>query len=160
MTQDSLLSQLNWDRYFLNIVTIVASKSKDPATKVGCVIVGEDHQILSTGFNGFPRGVVDRAGRYSHRPTKYQYIEHADRNAIYNAARTGIALKGSTMYLPWHPCHECARAIIQSGIICVVIRGFPPSEEVINRWKESWNIASNMLSETGVIIRFIHLEDN
>ncbi|MBW2559244.1 MAG: dCMP deaminase family protein [Deltaproteobacteria bacterium] len=148
-------SQLRWDRYFLGIVDVIAQKSKDPSTKVGCVIVGEDHQILSTGFNGFPRGVRDIEGRYRVRETKYQFIEHADRNAIFNAARTGIALKGSTMYLPWRPCHECTRAIIQSGISRIVVNNTPITIDLERRWGKSWGISATMIIEAGIKISFI-----
>lgn len=153
-------SELKWHRYFLSIVDVVAQKSRDPSTKVGCVIVGEDHQILSTGFNGFPRGVRDLEGRYRVRETKYMFIEHADRNAIFNAARTGIALKGSTMYLPWRPCHECTRAIIQAGITHIVVNNLPISIELEKRWGKSWDVSDTMIIESGINITFIDVEVN
>lgn len=153
-------SQLRWDKYFLRIVEAVGQKSKDPSTKVGCVIVGEDNQILSTGFNGFPRGVKDRDLRYFNREIKYKYIEHADRNAIYNAARTGIVLKDATMYLPWDPCHACTRAIIQSGIIRVVVANVPVTQDLIDRWGDSWAISSTMLIEADIRLDYVRLKES
>jgi len=152
-------SRLRWDRYFLNIVDAVAQKSKDPSTKVGCVIV-RDNQILSTGFNGFPRGVRDLEGRYRVRETKYNFIEHADRNAIYNAARVGVALKGSTIYLPWRPCHECTKAIIQSGITRIVVNNLPITIELEKRWGNSWDISATMIIESGIQLSFIEPKEN
>jgi dCMP deaminase len=75
---------------------------------------------VAHGWNGFPRGVDDDVDERHERPAKYLWTEHAERNAIYNAAAIGAATAGCTMYLPWYPCTGCARAIIQSGISEVV----------------------------------------
>lgn len=124
-SQGSYNVQPHWDRFFIDMAQFVSTKSKDPSTKVGCVIVGVDHQVLSIGYNGFPRGVNgdnDPLGPRWERPTKYEFVEHAERNAIYNAARTGICLNGATAYLNWEPtpCADCTRAFIQSGIVEVI----------------------------------------
>lgn len=119
-----------WYDYFHTIARAVSHRSKDPSTKVGCVIVGQDKRILTVGYNGFPQGVSDYLPGLPHtqgvrweRPTKYHYVEHAERNAIYSAARNGVSLVGSTLYLyasqPLGICADCARAIIQSGVRCV-----------------------------------------
>lgn len=138
---------MNWDELFIRQAMLIAEKSKDPSTKVGCVIVGQDNAILSMGFNGFPRGVHeedvshDRAGpdgdpahpfayliekrvlndRWD-RPQKYSWVEHAERNAIYNAARHGIKIAGAKAYLNWepHPCADCCRGLIQAGIVEII----------------------------------------
>ena len=98
----------------------IARRSKDPNTHVGCVIAGPDHNIRSTGYNSFPRGIRDDVPERLERPEKYMWIEHGDRNAIYAAARVGTPLEGCTMYLPGLPCMDCGRAIIQVGIVEVV----------------------------------------
>ena len=86
--------------------------------KVGCVIVGDDNAVLSMGFNGFPRGVDEKSKARWKRPEKYHWVEHAERNAIYNAARHGINLNGARVYLNYEPkpCADCTRALIQAGI--------------------------------------------
>ena len=75
----------------------------------------KDQKIISVGCNTFPKGFP----HIQERPAKYSWIEHAERNAIYTAARNGVGLEGSSMYLNWYPCVPCARAIIQSGIVCL-----------------------------------------
>lgn len=114
-------SKSTWDGYFMDMATLVASKSKDQSMRCGAVIVGEGHTILSTGYNGFPRGVDDYNEEYHKRPEKYVWVVHDGQNAIFNAARNGIKLLGSTMYLTAHPCQDCARAIVQAGIVEVNI---------------------------------------
>ena len=111
-------SEMTWDELFILQATVIAQKSKDPSTKVGCVIVGDDNAILSMGFNGFPRGVDEHNSARWKRPEKYNWVEHAERNAIYNAARHGINLFGARAYLNWEPkpCADCTRALIQAGI--------------------------------------------
>lgn len=112
----------DWDRRYMDVADLLATWSKDPHRQVGCVIVGDAGQILATGYNGMPRGVNDDVpGRYE-RPEKYFWFEHAERNAIYNAARAGLSLVGARMYATYSPCADCARGIIQSGIWTVVYR--------------------------------------
>src|SRR5260370_34651295 len=101
----------------MDLAREIARWSKDRSGGVGCVIVGPDNEVRSTGFNGFPRGVNDEVESRHERPAKYKWTEHAERNAIYNAARVGIPIEGCRIYLPWFPCMECARAIIQTGIV-------------------------------------------
>lgn len=138
----------NWDDYFMTMAYIVSLKSKDESTKVGSIIVGPDHEIRTTGYNGIPRGTKESPER-SARPKKYLWFEHAERNAFYNAARVGIPLKGCSLYvtsLP--PCTGCARGMIQTGISRVVMTA--KIEEVPERWKEDCVEAYEMLLEAGV----------
>lgn len=144
---------INWDEYFLKMADLVASKSKDPSTKAGAVIVGPNHEIRSTGYNGFPRGVVDSEERYNDRPTKYMYVEHAERNAIYNAARHGVALDGCSIYINGFPCNDCARAIIQSGIKEIIISASVHKAGFNERWAEALKHSRIMLEEAGVKIK-------
>jgi len=97
----------------------LAEWSRDPSTKVGCVIAGPTNEVRALGYNGLPRRVDEAPGRLEH-PDKYLWIEHAERNAIYTAARTGVPLEGCRMYVSWFPCVDCARAIVQVGLIEVV----------------------------------------
>ncbi len=99
-----------WDQYYLEICKVVAARSKDPNTQIGCVIVGPNHEIRSTGYNSFPRGIRDDVPERLVRPTKYLWIEHAERNAICNAARAGTATEGCTIYVEIMPCMDCGRA--------------------------------------------------
>ena len=141
-----------WDARFLELAKHISDWSKDPSTKVGCVVVGEDREIRSTGFNGFPRGIEDNIERLEDREQKYPLICHAEENAIMHAARIGVSLKGSTAYVTWPPCSRCARSLIQAGIKEVV---YSSEEEIPERWVEDFNISTNMLREAGVHVRSI-----
>ena len=145
---------MNWTDYFLGIAEQVKLKSKDESTQIGAVIVGKDKEILSTGYNSFPRGLDDNLPERQERPVKYFYFEHAERNAIYNAARVGIPLAGSTIYLTSGlPCSDCARAIINSGIQCVYCKRECTTKNK-EKWVESQEIAHKMLLECGVKVIF------
>jgi len=144
---------MKWDEYFLKIAEVVALKSKDQSTKNGAVIVGPEHEIRSTGYNGFPRGLDDYDLEKQKRPLKYKYFEHAERNAIYNAARFGACVKECTMYCTWPPCTDCARAIIQSGITV-----FVTNVSILScpqRWHNDFVMAVNMLRECSIIYKSI-----
>jgi len=107
---------ISWDEYFLGIAMLAARRSKDPNTQVGACIVSEDNIIISTGYNGMPKGCSDDTfpwGREGEE-TKYPYVVHAELNAILNAS--GRDLRGSRIYVALFPCNECAKAIIQCGI--------------------------------------------
>ena len=112
---------MKWDLRFLELAKHISDWSKDPSTKVGCIIVGEDREIRSTGFNGFPRGIEDTDERLNDREQKYPLICHAEENAIMHAARIGVSLKGCTAYVTWPPCNRCSRSLIQAGIKKIVI---------------------------------------
>ena len=113
---------ISWDEYFMGVALLAAKRSKDPSTQVGACIVDENNRILSTGYNGFPKGCSDDEfpwGRdESEGETKYPFVVHAELNAILNTR--GKSLVGSTVYVGLFPCNECAKAIIQAGIREVV----------------------------------------
>ncbi len=111
-----------WDDYFAEIAMTVARKSKDPKCKVGCVVTSEDNLIVSTGFNGFPRGVHDSQQLLNDVDQKLVWVCHAEANAILNAARSGVALKGCTIYVTKFPCFNCCQLIVQSGIGAIYTR--------------------------------------
>lgn len=114
-------SAISWDVYFMGIAHLSALRSKDPNTQVGAVIVDDEHKVVSIGYNGFPRGISDDDFPWEKEgemlETKYPYVVHAELNAILNAPRS---LKNTSIYVSLFPCHECAKAIIQSGIKKVV----------------------------------------
>lgn len=113
---------MKWDEYFRSIANTVKLKSKDINTQIGAVVVRTDHSIVSTGYNSFPRGINDDLPERQERPEKYYFMEHAERNSIFNAARIGVSTDGCTMYLSCGtPCADCARAIINAGIIRIVL---------------------------------------
>jgi dCMP deaminase len=130
----------------------VATRSKDRSTKVGCVIVGPDNEIRATGYNGFPRGVDDANQARHERPEKYLWTEHAERNAIYNAARIGTPLDGCRAYLPWFPCMDCARALVQVGIVELVALKPDLNDP---KWGEDFKRVGTLLSEAGMALRFV-----
>ena len=113
------MDYMSWDEYFMGIAMLAAKRSKDPNTQVGACIVSPDNIIISTGYNGMPKGCSDdefpweRDGA-AENDTKYPFVVHAELNAILNA--NGRDLRGSRLYVALFPCNECAKAIIQSGI--------------------------------------------
>ena len=139
-----------WDIRFLKLATHISEWSKDPSTKVGCVVVGPDREIRSTGFNGFPRGIRDSDERLTNRDLKYPLICHAEENAIMHAARIGLALKGCTAYVTWPPCTRCARSLIQAGVSEIVI---PSGLEIPDRWRDDFEMSMGLLREAEVTIR-------
>lgn len=144
---------MTWDQKFLGLALHVAGWSKDTSTQVGCVIVGPDHEVRALGYNGMPRGIDDNVPERQLRPDKYSWMEHSERNAIYNAARIGTALKDCTLYVTSKPtklpcCVDCARAIIQAGLFRVVQE---PVDMKVERWRESCELAMAMFAESGVL---------
>lgn len=140
-------------RQFMVMSRAAASLSKDRSTKLGAVILGPGFEIRAMGYNGFPRGVHDGIDSRHERPIKYKYTEHAERNAIYNAARVGTPLDGCRILLesPIGICCDCARAIINTGIIQVVIlRGADEDFERQLRWEDNDPIVVEMFNEAGV----------
>lgn len=140
------MNRPTWDQYFIELCNVIKKRSKDTLTKVGAVIIDEKNAIVSTGYNGFPPGIDDDVPERYKRPLKYFYFEHAERNAIYGAKRD---LEGCTLYVSWHPCADCARAIIRSGIKRVVLE----TKDIPERWAENCNAAAEMLIEAGIAVR-------
>ena len=109
---------INWDQYFMGVAKLSAFRSKDPNTQVGACIVSDDNKIVGVGYNGLPWGCDDTDFPWEKREgglydTKYAYVVHAELNAILNSTQN---LKGCRIYVSLFPCHECVKAIIQSGI--------------------------------------------
>ena len=112
---------IDWDEYFMGVAMLSAMRSKDPSSQVGACIVNQDKQIVATGYNGWPINISDDLLPWTREGSvldkKYVYVVHAEANAITNSP---VSLKGSTIYVALHPCNECAKLIIQSGIKEVV----------------------------------------
>lgn len=152
--------QTRWDKHFLQMCLDHARMSKDPSTKCGAVIVGEDNEVITVGFNGFPRNMKDTQERLNNREEKLKRTLHAEVNAIISAARTHNSTKGATMYilglsgdLIWGgPCFNCAIHIIQAGISEVVVAR---REDVPTRWSSIMNEAQEALLEASVSYRVV-----
>ena len=143
---------MNWDEYFMNIALAVSKRSKDRSTQLGCVIVGPDKEIRSTGYNSFPRGIDDHAECRHERPEKYLWTEHAERNAIYAAAKVGTPLDGCTAYVSWIPCMDCARGLVQAGIKRVVGMKFREDDP---KWGGDFKKVEILFKEANVTLEFI-----
>jgi dCMP deaminase len=146
------MASLNkWYKRYLHLAKEVSEWSKDPNTKVGAVVVGSKGQILSQGYNGFPRGISDSPTRLKNREIKLSFMVHAEMNAIYNASYSGVSLDGATMFIYGLPaCSECAKGIIQVGIKKVVV-----SKECIEarpHWNDSWKKSISMFAEAGITV--------
>lgn len=143
-----------WNERFMELAKLISTWSKDESTKVGCVVVGPDKEIRSTGYNGFPRGVNDKIAARKVRPTKYKFTEHAERNAIFNAVLYGASCKGCVMYVTFPPCVDCARGIIQSGIREVIYLDIPDDKsQKIPGWRDDLKTSFDMFDEAGVLYK-------
>ena len=136
----------SWQKYFLEMAEQVATRSKDPSTKVGCVISTEDKVVVATGYNGIPRDVLDKPERME-RPAKYLWTSHAEENAVAMAARVGSRLRGGHAFVTHMPCCRCARMLIQAGISTVYC-GYGTTSMPL----EEFDVASQMFREAGVLV--------
>ncbi|SDF82525.1 dCMP deaminase family protein [Thalassobaculum litoreum] len=133
-----------WDLRFMDVAQLIASWSKDSSTKVGAVIADPAHRIVSTGYNGLPRGLADDGARMTDRDVKLRLTLHAEHNAILFAQRD---LLGCTIYVTAHPCAHCAAQIVQTGIARVVFASSGSYEE---RWAADIQLAAELFGDTGV----------
>jgi dCMP deaminase len=140
------LKQNCWDIRFMRMAHEVASWSKDPSTKVGCVLV-KDRKIISMGYNGFPRLIEDDLNRLIDREVKYEMTVHAEQNAVITAALHGISTAGSTAYVTFSPCSRCAAVLINAGISTVVVSA---ADVIPDRWLENFRLAAELLNEAGI----------
>lgn len=135
----------DWDQRFLSLAKFISGWSKDPSTKVGCVIADQNHRIVSLGYNGLPTGVSDSSERLMNRELKLALTVHAEVNAILFAG----GVKGCTLYVwPLPPCSHCAAKIIQAGISRVV--SVAPDADTASRWGGSTSLAIEILTEVGI----------
>ena len=129
---------------------IASEGSDDEDTKVGCIITNLHNEVLIKSCNKLPYGISYSKDKIS-RPGKYTWIEHAERNAIYEAALKGYSLNACKMYLNWFPCIDCTRAIIQSGIKNLIVPNKPDFNH--HRWGEQFKLSYQMLKEADIFIK-------
>ena len=139
---------ISWDEYFMGVALLSSYRSKDPNTKVGACIVSPDNRIVGVGYNGMPYGTDDATAPWGRvggfLDTKYAFVVHAELNAILNSTKE---LKGCRLYVSLFPCHECAKAIIQSGIKEIIY------EDDKYNGTDSDIASKRMLDAAGVIYR-------
>lgn len=135
----------DWVKRYFALAEHVAQWSKDPDTKVGCVIVGKNRREMSVGYNGFPTGVADTPERLGDRDLKRKLIQHAERNALDNVR---FDCSGGLLVTTMFPCSECVKSIISrkiTNVICPAPLDRPP-------WKDDADLSSLMLRESGVAV--------
>jgi dCMP deaminase len=146
-----------WDQIFMGKVYEIASKSKDPRTKIGAVLVKHGHAPLE-GFNGIPKGVMDLPERME-RPEKYHWMEHAERNVINMAAKFGISTDEGILYTQGLPCVDCARGVVNCGVKKVVLhkQWEDVSTQIITGrpWAEHYHRSKIMFDEAGITVRYL-----
>lgn len=143
----------NWNQRFFEMAKLVSSWSKDPSTKVGAVIVNELNQVLSIGYNGFPRGVNDDPSRYADRSLKHSFVLHAERNALDNAFTD---VRGASLYVTHFPCNECAKGIVQKGIKKLFSPKPDPSKQYI---QDLTNHTATLVMLTECCVEINYLND-
>jgi dCMP deaminase len=147
---------MNWDIKYCELARQISTWSKDPSIQVGALAIGHKGQVLSQGYNGFPRRIKDTADRLHDREQKYKYVVHAEMNCIFNATLNGICLDGCTLYVYGLPvCSECAKGVIQVGVERVVI--YTPDrnkDEIPDKWKTSAELTYELLKEAKVDVQW------
>lgn len=147
---------MTWIKRWMQACAMHASWSKDPKRGVGAVIVNDRQVQIAGGWNGLARGVTDLPERYE-PDQKGMWCEHAERNAIYNAAAEGHATRGATIYSDYFPCADCARGIIQAGLARLVT--IEPDWAYEKRATD-WQVSKTMLREAGVEVCFVLNDTN
>lgn len=141
-----------WILRYLRLAKEVASWSKDRSKQIGAVAVNQRGIILSTGYNGFPRGIEDRLSRYSNREEKYKFIVHAEMNCIYNASYNGVSLDNSYLFVYGLPvCSKC-----MDGVISVGVKGVfwtAKDDEIRGPWLSEYDMTLEKSMETGIPIK-------
>ena len=148
---------MKWERRFLELAYNVAKWSKDPSTTVGAVLVDEQNNVRTLGYNGFPRGICDSRERLSSRELKYGLTVHAEQNVISTCSQLGIQTKNCTLVCTHFPCSTCAGSIIQAGIKKVIVQ--EPTEDFTSRWRESIELSRQMFDEAGVDVVIVNLDE-
>ncbi len=139
--------QAEWDKYFMKIAEVVATKSKDPSTKTGCVIVDKNNRVVSLGYNGLPQGADESKMTLTEYPTKYYFSIHAEMNALIFARRD---LTGCTVYDQIATCENCLKYCLQAGITRFVY-----SELRVHSYSHSRSKSMNTVDTDEIIIRLL-----
>jgi len=131
---------------YMRYAEVAATFSKDPSTKVGAVAIDDDYRVLATGYNGFPRGVIDSEERLCNRSLKYALTVHAESNLVAQSAYCGTSIRGSTVLVSsLFPCVECAKLLVQAGVKRII------APKISNeRWQESNELAKLIFAESNV----------
>lgn len=140
-------------KFFMQTVYNVASLSKDPRTKIGAVLV-KDNDIISVGYNNFPRKIQDLEERYNDREIKHSLVVHAEANAIYNAARKGISTKDSILFTQGVPCSQCTKSVIQAGCSKIVVHKQWPNLVHCEQWVKSIDLSKMLIDEAGITLEW------
>lgn len=135
-----------WDKRYIGMAELISTWTKDKSRGVGAVIVNGKNRVVSIGFNGFPTGIKDDIEERHLKPIKYKFTEHAERNAIYN---TTSPLNGCKIYVTLFPCPDCARAIIQTGIVEVIC----PYINELDNWCDDFKISKEMFEEVSISVK-------
>ena len=141
---------------YMAVAQAISALSKDQSTQVGALVVGKGGEFVASGWNGAPRGCSADDGsdpRGLVRPEKYFWFSHAESNAIINAARVGTPLLGSSIVVTHFPCMDCARAIVQAGIVKVITKRVP--KEFYERWQEHVDRSITLFAECGVEVEYV-----
>ncbi len=141
---DTCLVQLMTESYQL------AAQSIDPSTQNAALIVDKFGTIITSGCNHPVSGVQARDWS-NYRDEKLRLFEHAERSAIYQAAKTGKALEGLFMVCSWAACQDCAKAIIETGLKGLIVHQ-PRMELDPGDWQRSIQTADKMLIDAGVVL--------
>jgi dCMP deaminase len=141
-------------RQFMHLAkSIAAIFSKDPCTKVCCLCIDlRSYHVVSSGYNGMPRGLDETRAERWKRPLKYDFCCHAEMNYIANAAMQGASLRDTIAFVTLFPCLYCTKAMIQSGIRAVVVAAIPDLTDA--KWGLDWQAATEMFRECKVEIIF------
>ena len=149
MTNTESVLTSNWNQRYMQMAKEISLWSKDPNTKIGAVAVGSKGQILSQGYNGFPRGIRGNPDRLNDRETKYKFVVHAEMSVLYKATQSGVSLDGAKLFVQGLTVgNECCKGIIQVGIKEVYV-----AQECIDlrpHWFESWMQSLDMFNEVGI----------
>lgn len=142
----------SWDEYFMRLAYLVAQRSKDPKTRIGSVLVRQN-QLIASGYNGFPKGVLDLPERYNNRELKRELVAHSEFNTIAISAGLGINTSNSILYTFGISCNSCSKALIQGGVKEIVIHKQWPNLTYSEEWVKSIELSKMMLKEANITIR-------
>jgi len=144
-----------WHQRFAQLAAEVSTWSKDPSTKVGCILV-RDKKVISTGYNGLPKSISDSFERLTDRTVKYEITIHAEQNAVISAALHGVSTVGCSAYVTFHPCSRCVSVLINAGIESIYVAG---GLDIPDRWLENFILATKLLEEAGIPLKIIDLDN-
>jgi dCMP deaminase len=135
-----------WERRFLRLANNeIAGWSKDPSSKVGCVLVSPDRDIVIPGYNGFPPGIADTTERYADRELKYQLVQHAERNAL---RKLGYHDVGYHLFCTHMPCPQCVGGAISAKVTSIV---WLVQQDYEQRWADMLDISWILMTEANIL---------